>query len=156
MQTFSYMQRNIDDKKNIIYILIFTISIFYESLTTIYPFLPPLLGIAFWFFLKALNFNNRLLFFLITIYTIFFEVDHSLPLFSTIFLYLLLYLIFKRFFKLFSNITILKVMAVSSVYIFYPIVLYIFHKFFKTDIFSIDFSYLSYIFLEIFILLIVG
>ena len=99
MQTFSYMQRNIDDKKNLKYFFLFILSLIYEALTTIYPYLPPLIAVSFWIFLFAWNINNKTLLTFVILYTLFFEVDHSLPLFSTLMLFVFLKDFFYRLSK---------------------------------------------------------
>jgi len=150
------MQRNIDDKKNIIYFFLFLLSIIYETLTTIYPYLPPLMALVFWIFLFAWKNNNKTLLTFVILYTLFFEVDHSLPLFSTLLLFVLLKDFFYKLFKLFSDMKVLKISAVIAVYGLYPVLIYILHKLFKIEYFQIDIYFIGYILVEIFILLILG
>ncbi len=150
------MQRNIDDKKNIIYFFLFLLSIIYETLTTIYPYLPPLMALVFWIFLFAWKNNNKTLLTFVILYTLFFEVDHSLPLFSTLLLFVLLKDFFYKLFTLFSDMKIIKISAVIAVYGLYPVLIYILHKLFKIEYFQIDIYFIGYILVEIFILLILG
>ncbi len=154
MQTFSYMQRNIDDKKNIRNFFIFLFLLFYETLTTIYLFLPPLLGVAFWLFLN--NKDSKILNLYILIYTLFFEADHSLPFFSTYLFFILLKNIFLKMNKYFLQIFILKVLAVTIFYLTYPIFIFFLHKIFKTDIIIVNLDYFGYILIEIFLALVIG
>ena len=156
MQTFSYMQRNIDDKKNIIYFFIFLFSLFYEVLTTIYTILPPFWGVGFWFFMIFYIKREFIFIFFIFIYLLFFEIDHSLPLFSLIIFYFLLLPLFLKLLKILSNKYILKILSVVLIYLLYPLFIYALHKFFKTDIFSLDLNYFLYMITEIIILIFLG
>ncbi|MRI83256.1 MAG: hypothetical protein C6I00_02445 [Nitratiruptor sp.] len=65
--------------------------LFYEPLTTIYVYLPPLLGVMAWYFLQGRTFERigALL------YLYIFEIDHSLP-FMSLFIALLFYQLAMR------------------------------------------------------------
>ncbi len=156
MQAFSYMQRNIDDQKNIRHLIVFILSIFYEVLTTIFPFFPPMLGLAFWFFLNSYKERKNIILIYILFYTLLFEIDHNIPIFSTFLLYLLLYPLFFRLFKIISNSALLKILSIIFFYISYPMFLFLLHKIFNIDLFEIGLYYIYYILLEIFIVLVVG
>lgn len=146
MQTFSYLQRNSFDKKNIKEFFLFILSIIYETLTSIYPILSPFLGIAFLIFL---NKNRPLVNSYILLYTLFFEISYSLPLFSTFLFFILLKHIILKFYKIISYKSLVKVFAIICFYLLYPFFLYFIHKVFNTSYFYINLNYLFYIIFEI-------
>ena len=146
MQTFSYLQRNSFDKKNIKEFFLFILSIIYGALTSIYPILPPFLGIAFLIFL---NKNRPLVSSYIFLYTLFFEINFSLPLFSTFLFFILLKHIILKFYKIISYKTLVKVLSIIIFYLLYPLFLYFIHKVFNTNYFYINLNYLFYIIFEI-------
>lgn len=153
MQVFSYMQRSFDDKKTILIFFIFLLSIFYEAFTTIHPLLPPLLGVAFWIFLSK---RNGLIDIYIFLWTIFFEVDHSLPLFSTIISFIILKNIFLKLKQILFNKFLLKILSVMLFYIFYPIFLLILNKIFLTDMIAVNLEYIKYMLVETILVLVMN
>ena len=146
MQTLSGMQRSSYDKKNILTAFIFFLSILYESLTTLYPFLPPLLGIAFFIFASS---ENRLIKIYIFLYTLFFEADHGLPLFSTFLSFTILKYIFLKLQNILSSKLLIKISLVATFYLFYPIFLYFLNKVFLTQMITFDLEYFKYLLIEI-------
>lgn len=153
MQTFSYMQRSFDDKKNILKTALFLLSIFYEVATSIYPFLPPLLGIAFWIYLS--NKEDRLSNLYLFLYTVIFEADHNLAFFSTFLLFFLLKKLFLKIKKIFFYTHILKISAVLSFYLIYPLFLILLNKIFMTDTIIVNLDYFRYILIETILVLVV-
>ena len=84
MQTFSYMQRNISNKRDLNNFLIIFSLIIYEEVSTIHNYLPPLFGFVFIVFLNSIKSKNRFLIFTTTLYLLFFEADRDFLLFSSI------------------------------------------------------------------------
>ncbi len=86
------MQRSITNKTNInksfLYIIFF---ILYESLSSIYLFLPPLLGVLFVLLVKALDTDDTISVLLITFCLVIFEADKAYVLFSSVIFLLLSY-----------------------------------------------------------------
>lgn len=86
------MQRSITNKKNIknlfFYILFFII---YESLSSIYLFLPPLFGVLFVLLIKALDNDDAISVLLIAFCLVIFEADKGYILFSSVIFLLLSY-----------------------------------------------------------------
>ncbi len=146
MQTLSGMQRSSYDKKNILITFIFFLSILYESLTTLYPFLPPLLGIAFFIFASS---ENRLIKIYIFLYTLFFEADHGLPIFSTFLSFTILKYIFLKLQNILSSKLLIKISLVATFYLFYPIFLYFLNKVFLTQTITFNLEYFKYLLIEI-------
>ena len=82
MQTFSYLQRSGDDERGLRLLFLFLLLyFFYEPLTTVYIYLPPLLAVASWKIFKSRSLKNVLLW---ALYLFIYEMDHSLPFLSTI------------------------------------------------------------------------
>ncbi len=85
------MQRSITNKKsveNILYVLLYAI---YLSLSSIYLFLPPLLGLLFVLFAKALKDDDNVSLLLIAFCLVLFEADKGYMLFSSIIYFALIY-----------------------------------------------------------------
>ncbi len=77
MQTFSYLQRSGNDEKNLLkgFLLVLVLWL-YEPMTTIYPYLPILLGLAFWRIFVA-SFGEKMAW---LFYLYLFGIDHQIPL----------------------------------------------------------------------------
>ncbi len=86
------MQRSIPNKKSLnnsfIYIILFIV---YESLSSIYLFLPPLFGVLFVLLINALNKNDTSSVVLISFCLVIFEADKGYILFSTVLYLLVIY-----------------------------------------------------------------
>ncbi len=86
------MQRSITHKKSVkklfFYIFLFII---YQSLSSIYLFLPPLLGLLFVFLIKSLDNDDTIFAFVIIFYLVIFEANKSYILFSSVIFLLLSY-----------------------------------------------------------------
>lgn len=92
MQTFSYMRRNSFDKRDINPFLLFIIAIVYESLTSIYIYFTPLLGVIFYYLLEHMEEDeNFLKEGLMLLYISYFEIDKGLFLFSFLIFFVLFY-----------------------------------------------------------------
>lgn len=85
------MQRNINDKNFISYILILLGYIFYLSLSSMYLFLPPLFSILFFYFVKAIDKENFLFLLAIVFLLIVYESEKTYLMFSSILYFLLIY-----------------------------------------------------------------
>lgn len=86
------MQRSIPNQKSVKKLFIYTILyIVYESLSTIYPFLPPLFGVLFLLLVNALNKNDTISVLFISFCLLVFEADKGYILFSSIIFFLFVY-----------------------------------------------------------------
>ncbi len=86
------MQRSITHKKSIKKLFLFLfIFIIYQSFSSIYLFLPPLLGILFVFLIKALDSDDVFSVLIIAFCLVIFEADKSYILFSSVIFLLLMY-----------------------------------------------------------------
>jgi hypothetical protein len=91
MQTFSSMQRNISYKKYINIALVLALFIVYESFTSIYLFLPPLLAIMFFIFVDSIKKEESITLFATSAALIFFEAQKGYVVFSSIVYFTLVY-----------------------------------------------------------------
>lgn len=86
------MQRSIPNKKPVKELFLYTLLyIIYESLSTIYLFLPPLFGLLFVLLVNALNKEDTLSVSFIIFCLIVFEADKGYMLFSSVIFLLLAY-----------------------------------------------------------------
>ena len=85
------MQRSISYQKPIVSVLLFFIFIFYEILSSIYLFLPPLLAVLLLLFVKAMQNRDFLLLFSISLLLLVFEADKGYHAFSILIYFILLY-----------------------------------------------------------------
>jgi len=85
------MQRSITHKNDLdkfIYVLLFVV---YQSLSSIYLFLPPLLGVLFYLFTISLKDKNTLNIVLIVFCILVFEADKGYKMFSAVLFFLIIY-----------------------------------------------------------------
>ncbi len=99
MQTFSNMRRDSFNKKNIINILLFIFILFYSSLTDIFYWLPPLLGIAFVLFCRYMDTRKFYYIFLLMVYLLFFEAGAGFPFLSAVIFFCIAYFIFMPYLR---------------------------------------------------------
>lgn len=85
------MQRSISHNKSLapyIYVVLFII---YESLSSIYLFLPPLFGVLFVLFVDALEKEDTISILAISFCLVFFEADKGYVLFTSIIYFVIVY-----------------------------------------------------------------
>ncbi len=83
MQTFSHMRRSRFDLQPLLNLALFGAALVYESLTTIVPWLTPLLGVGFVYWRRHYRQKNYYFpIFLFFLYSVWFEIDHNLLPFS--------------------------------------------------------------------------
>ncbi len=147
MQTFSNMQRNSLHKTNLTYFIIFLLLVVYESISSIYLYLTPLFGVAFYFLLiniykKDHFFPN----FLTILYIFIFEVDKGFIPFSFIIFFIIYYFfILDKIEHFFSKKSYKIFFHIFNIYIGYYIINLILSYLFNCEIPSFDFKYLLYI-----------
>ena len=64
--------------------MLFALYLFYESLSTIYLFLPPLLGVLFFYFIRALDRQDISMLILVTAMLLLYEADKGYLIFSSL------------------------------------------------------------------------
>jgi hypothetical protein len=85
------MQRSITHQKPIIPFIYIVFFILYSSLSSIYPFLPPMLGVLFVLFSQALEKNDLISVSLVSLCLIVLEANYGFMLFSTVFYFYIIY-----------------------------------------------------------------
>ncbi|BCD67999.1 hypothetical protein [Nitratiruptor sp. YY09-18] len=115
------MQRSGNDEKNLLAIFLTIAAIlFYEPLTTIYPFLPPLFGLAVW---KVYSSKNIFIKVLWIFYLYLYEVDHNIVGFALLITLFLSYSVSHKIAQLFYCKTCLKVVLVLLFYAIFVLLL---------------------------------
>lgn len=89
MQTFSNMQRIVINKETISKIFVLLFFLVYEAISTIYLFLPPLLGVMFILYINSYKNKNLFLQLAIFAYLIIFEGDRGFLFLSSILFFVL-------------------------------------------------------------------
>ncbi len=85
MQAFSYLRRSRFNLQPLLILLLFAAAIIYETVGSVYLFLTPLLGVGFFFWRR--HYEEKRYYFpiaLFFLYTLYFEIDRDLILFSFI------------------------------------------------------------------------
>ncbi|MEA2100657.1 MAG: hypothetical protein U9P72_11080 [Campylobacterota bacterium] len=146
------MQRSITNKKSLesfIYIILFII---YESLSSIYLFLPPLFAVLFVLFARALDRENTVEVFLIAFCLVIFEADKSYLLFSSIIYFLLIYkFITPKLKQNFGCTACINFTYVLLAYVGFFLFSLILAKVFILPVPSINYYIIYYIVIEFFI-----
>lgn len=143
------MQRSISNKNSLspfIYVALFVI---YESISSIYLFLPPLLGILFFLFINSLKNDDSLSLFLIVFCLLVFESEKGYHLFSVVIYFALIYwYVLPRLEQNFSCEPCIKISIVLLAYIgfyFFGVVL---SNVFLAEMPSINYYVAYYILVE--------
>ena len=146
------MQRSITHKKpieKIFYILLFLV---YESLSSIYLFLPPLFAVLFILFIKALKDEDMLSLAFISLCLIIFEIDKGYVIFSSIIYFAFIYKFVMP--KIVQNInctSCINILYVITVYIGFFLFGALISSIFLTPMPDINYYIVYYIVIEFFI-----
>ncbi len=147
MQTFSNLRRSRFNYRYPLILLLFIAALTYESLGTIYPYLTPLLGVGFYYWIK--NRDNKESYppiFLFFCYTIYFELDRDIMLFSFILLIMLYhYFIQKPLEESIECDVCLKIIFTLYAYLGYYMLNQFLGFIFNLPSFEINLTYLIYI-----------
>lgn len=149
MQTFPNLRRNSTFKETLKAILLLVVFSFYTSLSDIYLFLPPMIGLLFIFYVHTSKENEWILTLSIIACLIFFEFDHSeysgiLPLVFV----LTDWLIVKKFQLLFQENVLLIFVYIGLIYFVYLFILYLLGMFGGILNSNLEPIFISYIFYE--------
>ncbi len=120
MQTFSYLQRSGHDEKNLLKGFMLAAALWlYEPMTTIYPYLPILLGLAFWrIFVSSVSEKVVWLFFLYL-----FGIDHQVPFLVLVIAILGSYYLLRRLLSYLMCGVCVKLLGVLLVYTLFMVTL---------------------------------
>ena len=146
------MQRSISDQKPLtlfIYIIIFII---YESLSSIYLFLPPLFAVLFVLFARAIKRDNSVGIFLIAFCLILYEAEKGYLLFSSIIYFGLIYkFVLPRLVQNFSCTSCIRISYVLLAYLGFFLFSVVLSNIFLLPMPSISYYIIYYIVIEFFI-----
>jgi len=145
------MQRSLSHQKPLVPFVYIVLFILYSSLSTMYLFLPPLLSVLYILFSKALQREDTLAIFLISLCLIVFEVNFGYMLLSTIvYFYLLHKFIMPKIAQNFSCKGCILFFAVVMSYLGYFLFLVLIGNIFMIATPHISYYIIYYIILEFF------
>lgn len=146
------MQRSIINQKPLAIFLYIVFFIIYESLSSVYLFMPPLFAVLFVLFANALKKDDGLGVFLIAFCLVIYEVEKGYLLFSTIIYFSLIYkFILPRLVQNFSCSSCIKVSYVLLSYIGFFIFSAVISNIFMQEMPSVNYYIIYYIVIEFFI-----
>jgi hypothetical protein len=143
------MQRSITNKKSLaplVYIVLFAI---YESLSSIYLFLPPLLGVLFVLFVQALEKEDAISVMVIAFCLVLFEADKGYTLFTSIIYFIIVYkFIMPRLIQSTSCYSCIKISYVILAYLGFFVFNYLLSKIFLSPMPTMNYYIIYYIIIE--------
>ena len=149
------MQRNITNQKYLnifIYLILFLV---YESLSSIYLFLPPLLAVMFVIFINSIKNDDTITLLATSMALIFFEAQKDYILFSSIVYFTFIYrFVVLKLDKYIQCQNCIKFMLVLLAYLGYYLFSLILSQIFLLNQPELDFYVIYYIIVEFFIILV--
>jgi len=147
------MQRSISNKKSIKNYFIYTILfVVYESLSSIYLFLPPLFGVLFILLISAIDKSDTIAVIFIAFCLVVFESEKGYILFSSIIYLLIVYrFILPKINQNFNCYSCIKISYIILAYIGFYLFNSLFANIFLLPIPSINYYIVYYIVIEFFI-----
>ncbi len=146
------MQRSISHQKPIIPFLYIILFVLYDSLGTIYPFLPPLLAVLYVLFSRALDNNDTVSAFLIVLCLVIFEVNYGyMFLSSVIYFYILYKFIMPKLVQNSSCSICIRAITVILIYLGFFLFLTLLSNIFLLPQPSINYYIIYYIVIEFFL-----
>ncbi len=147
------MQRSLTNQKSLrdsfLYIILFII---YESLSSIYLFLPPLFGVLFVLLINALNRDNTIGVVLIALCLVIFEAEKGYILFTSIIYLLIAYkFILPKVIQNFNCYSCIKFSYIFIAYIGFLVFNTLFSNIFLIDLPGANYYIIYYIVIEFFI-----
>jgi len=146
------MQRSIINKNPLIAIFYLILFFFYESLSSIYLFLPPLLALLFLLFTQAIKSNDLPFTLYIGLYLIIFEADKGYLAFSSIVYFILIYkFLLPKIEQSFSCSFCIKITYVLLAYFGFYIFTLFLSNIFMVSIPEFNYYIVYYIIIEFFL-----
>ncbi len=146
------MQRSISHQKPLVTFTYISLYLIYESLSSVYLFLPPMFAVLFVLYSKAMDKQDFLLLIILIFCLIIYEADKGYQLFSSIIYFTLLNkFVIPKITKNFNCNSCVKILYVVLAYIGYYLFLVLIAKIFLLEIPSIDYYIIYYIVIEFFI-----
>ncbi len=143
------MQRSLSHQISINPIIILPLFLIYESLSSIYLFMPSLLGVIFYLFIDAKESDSIKLLLIVTLMLIIYEAEKGYLFLSTLLYFSVVYELFIPYLK--QNIVCkacLKFIFIFLAYIGYYLFMFLLSQIFIFESPSIDLHVIYYIFVE--------
>ncbi len=154
MQTLSFMQRSLTYQKVLKSLGIIIAFVLYQSLSSIYLLLPPLLGVLFFYFINALKKEDLGEVLLIVVLLFIFEAEKDFLLFSTLVYFTFVYrFITPKLYVMINNRFYLKGILLLLAYIGFLVFSYILNQVLWVEPPSFDWHIFYYIIVEFFMVL---
>ncbi len=154
MQTFPPMQRSITNQKVLSSIGIGIAFVLYQSLSSIYLFLPPLLGVLFFYFIRALEKEDIEDLVLIMLLLLIFEAEKDFLLFGALVYFTFIYrFVIPRLRILTSCYVCLKIIFLFLAYPGFLLYSYVLNQVLWVETPSFDWHIFYYMFIEFFLVL---
>ena len=158
MQTFSYLRRSRFNLQPLLALLLFGAAMVYEAVGTVYIWLTPLLGVGFYLWRRYRT--QKRYYFPITLfflYTLYFEIDRDMILFS----FILLALLYHYFLAEKIEHTMNCIFCIDLIYVLYAYLGYYLINLFLAFLFNLplpEFTplYFIYIVTDLFILVLLS
>ncbi len=146
------MQRSISHQKPIIPFLYIILFVLYDSLGSIYPFLPPLLAVLYVLFSRALDNNDTVSIFLIVLCLVVFEANYGYILLSSVVYFYIVYkFIMPKIIQNSSCAICIRAVTVILIYLGFFLFLTLLSNIFLLPQPSINYYIVYYIVIEFFL-----
>ena len=143
------MQRSITNQKPLTLFIYTALYVVYVGLSSIYLFLPPMFGVLFVLFSKALKRNNLFEIFLVIFSLLVFESEKGYTLFTSIIYFVILYkFIIPRLYQNFSCASCIKFLSVVFVYLGFYLFTLLLANIFLLPVPNITYYIIYYIVIE--------
>ncbi len=145
------MQRSLTNKKKLTAIVIVAAFVLYQSLSSVYLLLPPLLGVLFFYFVRALENEDLHSLILIIILLLVFEAEKDFLLFSSLVYFTFIYrFVIPKLRVLINCWFCLKVMFLFLAYPGFIVFSYILNQVLWVEVPRVDWHMIYYMFAELF------
>jgi len=143
------MQRSISYQKPLAPFVYTALFVVYISLSSIYLFLPPMFGVLFVLFSKALKKQNSILIFLTSFSLLVFEAEKGYTLFTSIIYFIILYkFVIPKVQQSLSCVSCIKFLSVVFVYVGFYFFTLLLSSIFMLPIPNITYYIIYYIVIE--------
>ncbi len=149
MQTFSGMQRNLLNQNALTVFTLLIVFVVYEALSSIYLLLPPLLGLLFFLFIRALKEQQLPQLLLISGMLIILEAEKGYLFTSTLFYFSsVYYLVLPKVSHYINCKSCMKFIYIFLAYIGYWFFAFLMHQMLWTETPVLDWYVIAYILIE--------
>ena len=146
------MQRSLANQRPLKFILYVGLFVIYSSLATIYPVLPPLFGLLFILFIRAIKRDQILYLVFISFCLLVFEANNGYLFFSSIFYFYTIYkFVLPKIQQSFNCSSCVRLSYILLAYIGYFLFLTLLSKIFLLPEVKLDYYIIYYIVIEFFL-----